>query len=90
MGIDLAYENEEKVDTINFAYVIPVAIAGHAALAFFTLMAMAVSIIRIPIIKKRIKRINHTRWIPFVGGVTVGFGIIIAYNFFVNGVPSPW
>lgn len=89
LGIDSAYRIDYQNATADdFTYGIPVAIGGHAALAFFTLMAMAVSIIRIPRIERKIKRVNNTRWLPFVGGVTVGFGIINAYNFFVNGIPS--
>ena len=88
LGIKSAYEIDyQEAESIDFTYGIPVAIGGHAALAFFTLMAMAVSIIRIPKIERKLKRVNNTRWIPFVGGGTVGFGIIYAYNFFFNGIP---
>lgn len=88
LGIDSAYGIDYQNATVDdFTYGIPVAIGGQAALAFFTLMAMAVSIIRIPKIERKLKRVTSTRWIPFVGGVTVGFGIIYAYNFFVYGIP---
>ncbi len=91
LGIDSAYGIDyQKADAVDFTYGIPVAIGGHAALAFFTLMAMTVSIIRISRVERKLKRANNTKWIPFVGGVTVGFGIINARNFFVNGIPPLW
>lgn len=63
-----------------------VSIGSKAGLLFFSIMAMSVSILYVPYIKDHIIGYDKTRWIPFVGGVTVGFGIMAIIDFALHGL----
>jgi len=82
-GVD--YQNTSP---FNLTSGILLAVGGYAGSLFFTLMAMAVSVLNTRYIRTKISGIENTRWVPFIGGVTVGFGIMTVTNFIINGIPS--
>ena len=89
IGIGIAYSIDYKnTEPVSFYYGIPLALGGYAGLLFFTIMTMVVSVVNIPYIRRRIQ--GDSRWVPFVGGVALGFGIMAIFQLLMSGIPKLW
>jgi len=87
IGIEIAYGIDyQNAEPVSFYYGIPLALGGYAGFYFFTIMAMAVSIIHIPYIKSKIP--GDSVLVPCIRGATFGFGIVILSQLFLYGIPK--
>jgi len=77
--------NSQNSSFTDFFVNLFVSVGSKAGFLFFSIMAMTVSILYIPYIKNQITGHDKTRWIPFVGGVTVGFGIMAIIDVALHG-----
>jgi len=77
--------NSKNVTFDKFLVNLFVNIGSKAGFLFFSIMAMVVSILYVPYIKKRLTGYEKIRWIPFIGGVTIGFGIMAIVDVALHG-----
>lgn len=76
----------QNISPDEFFYIFSLALGGLSGFLFFTGMTMAVSVLNIPYIKEKIP--GDSVWIPLIGGVTIGFGIMVFLDFSINGIPK--
>ena len=95
--IDYAYGIDWKnPKPIDFYIAIPSLFSGYMGFYMFLILSMFISLIItvIPYLKakfpnsKYIPKIRDTTVIPFIRGVTFGFGLMIIYHLFTKGIPK--
>lgn len=77
----------QVVDVVSFLIWFYLAFVGYSGLYYFTAMAMVVSIIHIPIIKRKLS--GSSRWVPVVEGGTLGLGVMVFLQLYWHGLPKP-
>lgn len=78
--------NYPVVDVVSFLIWFYLSFIGYSGLYYFTAMAMVVSIIHIPIIKRKLS--GSSRWVPVVEGGTLGLGVMIFLQLYWHGLPK--
>jgi UDP-N-acetylmuramyl pentapeptide phosphotransferase/UDP-N-acetylglucosamine-1-phosphate transferase len=88
-GLNTAYDlNYIENDLHLLVYGILLVTLGYSGLLFFTIMAILVSVMRIPYVKDRIeKKYGETLVTPFIEGAALGLGIHAILEFVTNGIP---
>ena len=78
--------NYQRTDAMSFLLWILLAFAGYSGMYYFTAMAMFVTIVHLPPIRRKLS--GHSAWIPFVEGTTFGLGVMVFLQLFWHGLPK--
>ena len=85
--VDYPYTiNWHNASFMDFLIGFTSALYGYTGFYLFTMLSMAISIFSlIPIFASYLQ---SSYYLPVVRGVTIGFGIMLLYQFFTHGIPK--